>query len=157
MLSEFNKKIIFLIDQNLHNLEKSHLDYGGVYLARIQENENVTSLEIELDEGNIAFSLSVDPKACPHCGGKEFKAHQQIYMNVIVDANNHFLRNASNDCIYDASHPYGAYTCLSCSFEMEDLPTNLIEDVAELLKSSLMAKGIGVYEDYSDWEEALNS
>ena len=159
MLREFEEKIKFLIEQNKENLLDSHLKYGGVYLAEIDMGNGETSLEIELDEGNIGFSLAVNPSLCPHCGNGEFHAHQQLYVNVIVDGNNHFLRNpaALEEGVYESSRPYGPYVCANqeCKLEIEDLPGIQVKDVSNLLEEKLKLAGVGVYRNYDDWEEAL--
>ena len=159
MLNESEEKINFLIEQSKENLLDSHLKYGGVYLAQIDMGDDVFSLEIELDEGNIAFSLMIDNKACPACGSKEFEAHQKLYASVIVDCNNHFIRNPASleEGVYESSRPYGPYICCNteCKLELDSFPENLKELVSNLLEEKLKLSGIGIYTDYSDWELAL--
>ena len=158
MLQEFEQKLDYLIDQNIDNLLNSHLHYGGVYVAFIDMGNNTTSLEVELDEGEIAFSLEVNPILCPHCGHDKFHASQQVYVNVLVSGNNHFLENTSQnmeDSVYEASNPYGPYTCQKCDLELEELPSNLVNLVGSLLDQKLRLKGVGVYTNREDWEEAL--
>ena len=61
---------------------------------------------------------------CPICGNSEFAAHQQCYLDVIVDENNSFLRNAEETAdasIYEASEPYGPYTCTKCGYEFDEV------------------------------------
>ena len=67
-MEEFTKKVKFLIEQNKGNIIDSYNKYGGVYLARIDMGEDGTSVELELDDGNIAFSLNVKNNACVDCG-----------------------------------------------------------------------------------------
>ena len=61
------------------------------------------------------------------CGCQQFAAHQIVRMDVVVDPNNDWIRNLTNDstCIYDAEEPYGPYSCMKCGAEyasLNDLP-----------------------------------
>jgi len=59
------------------------------------------------------------------CGCDNFYAHQQVYVDVIVDGDNNFLANAVSSnleySITEAGKPYGPYTCLKCGREYDDL------------------------------------
>ena len=51
------------------------------------------------------------------CGSTEFRAHQIVRMDVIVDGDNQWEENLTQDAaasIYDAETPYGPYTCRNC-------------------------------------------
>ncbi len=63
------------------------------------------------------------------CGYQKFAAHQIVRMDVVVDPNNDWIRNLTNDStsIYDAEEPYGPYTCLKCGAEYDSLD-NLPDD-----------------------------
>lgn len=153
------KQIKDLIEINKENLLDSHLRYGGVYLAKIEEDDE-TSIEVELDEGSIAFSLKVSNASCSNCGSKEFIANQVVRVSVIVDSDNNFIRNTSKDMscsVNDADNPYGTYICNNCDEEFEDLEIlkNNIDNVYGLLEENLKLSGIGVYTSYSDFEEKI--
>ena len=68
------------------------------------------------------------------CGCGRFYAHQVCHMDIIVDADNCFIENASEDAaaaIYDAQTPYGPYVCVECGAEyddLEDLPDKTEKD-----------------------------
>jgi hypothetical protein len=159
-MKELEKTIDELIHQNKNDLLNSHLNYGGVYLSKI-EMDNGTSIEVELDEGTIAFTLLVDNKSCANCGSKEFSANQVVRANIIVDFQNNFLRNSANsleDSVYEADNPFGPYSCCNCGEEFDeicDLEKN-IENVFDLLNEKLRLNGIGVYTNYDDFEKALS-
>lgn len=57
------------------------------------------------------------------CGCQQFAAHQIVRMDVVVDPNNDWIRNLTNDstCIYDAEEPYGPYTCIKCGAVYDSL------------------------------------
>lgn len=60
-LVKHKKNISLLIERNKEQLLDSHLKYGGIYLCIIEgagDNGN-DSLEVELDDGNLAFTYSV--------------------------------------------------------------------------------------------------
>lgn len=72
-------------------------------------------------------------KRCKICGCAEFSAHQRIYTDIIVDGDNHFIKNNSTDnsvAIYESEDPYGPYTCKICGMEYETLD-ELYEDTNE--------------------------
>lgn len=57
------------------------------------------------------------------CGCGLFYAHQIVRVNIVVDEDNDFFKNASSDGanedipqedIYDVGTPYGPYTCFQC-------------------------------------------
>jgi hypothetical protein len=57
------------------------------------------------------------------CGCNEFYAQQILYVNVIVDGHNNFLRNEHEKetdnfvpglDIYDCEAPYGPFICVNC-------------------------------------------
>jgi len=53
----------------------------------------------------------------PGCTGAEFSAHQVVRIDIVVNGENDFQRNAGNTAeasIYDSGHPYGPYTCMAC-------------------------------------------
>lgn len=62
-------------------------------------------------------------KKCAKCGNDEFYAHQRVYMDVVVDVNNTFIRNISDveSSIYESEVPYGPYTCTKCGREYDSL------------------------------------
>ena len=67
--------------------------------------------------------------AC-ECGNLEFSAHQQCYLDVIVDEHGEFMRNPNNDAaeaVYESSTPYGPFTCEKCGKEYNEL-TDLPEE-----------------------------
>lgn len=45
-----------LYEENESELQESQKKYGGVYVARIEADDGL-DLEVELDQGNIAFTL----------------------------------------------------------------------------------------------------
>jgi len=66
---------------------------------------------------------------CPNCHGKEFHANQRLYVDVIVDGGNNFLRNIAGTertgelgvTITEADNPYGPFRCINCGVEYDDL------------------------------------
>lgn len=58
-----------IIHDNLENLQAAQESHGGVYLARIDmiDTDGVISLEVELDEGTIAFTYPVDSSLADEC------------------------------------------------------------------------------------------
>lgn len=160
-MKNIKEKIDFLIKENLNNLLDSQAQSKGVYIAHIDMGADETSLEVELDEGNIAFSLMVKNNECPDCGKNEFSANQVCRVNVVVDNLNNFIRNQDNNMessVYDADNPFGPYSCMDCGFsfdEIDELEKN-ISNTYDLLHDSLKNAGIGVYTNYSDFEEAIN-
>lgn len=59
---------------------------------------------------------------CPNCGGKLFYAHQMVRMDIVVDSDNNFYENLSEDVasdIYDSEEPYGPYQCVECGTEFD--------------------------------------
>ena len=159
-MKELEKTIDEIIHQNKNDLLNSHLNYGGVYLSKIKM-DNGTSIEVELDEGTIAFTLLVDNESCANCGSKEFSANQIVRVNVVVDSQNNFLRNSSDtleNSVYDADNPFGPYSCINCGEEYDDLDAifNNLDVVFNLLNEKLRLNGIGVYTDYSEFEKKLS-
>lgn len=59
-MRKIDSTIQLLIDRNKPELLDSHLKYGGVYLASINMLEDGESVEVELHEGSIAFSIRED-------------------------------------------------------------------------------------------------
>lgn len=58
------------------------------------------------------------------CGNDEFEANQLCRINVIVDSENFFIRNARktmDDSCYDSEKPSGDYICTKCNAEYESL------------------------------------
>lgn len=76
----------------------------------------------ELD-GDTYTVLVEEIMGC-ECGNTEFYAHQLCRMNVVVDADNEWLRNSpeDNSACYDFETPYGPFTCTECKKEYEELP-----------------------------------
>lgn len=67
---------------------------------------------------------------CPKCGGQKFTASQTCVCDIIVDSNNEFLaNNTENNSVYIsyADPPYGPYHCKNCGTEYDDLEDELIE------------------------------
>ena len=63
-------------------------------------------------------------RRCKKCGGTEFVAHQRVYTDIVVDGDNQFMKNHSeNDsvAIYESENPYGPYKCCMCGAEYDDL------------------------------------
>jgi hypothetical protein len=59
------------------------------------------------------------------CGSNRFQAHQQLYVDVVVDDANYFMEDAAEtveQSTYECSNPYGPYTCLGCHKEYDELP-----------------------------------
>ncbi|MCC2255549.1 hypothetical protein LKD70_14185 [Ruminococcus sp. CLA-AA-H200] len=57
------------------------------------------------------------------CGNTTFYAHQVCRLDIVVDGDNEFVRNAfatADASIYDSGNPYGPYTCTSCNREYGD-------------------------------------
>lgn len=159
-MDKLRKQIKDLIKSNKEDLLNSHLNYGGVYIANLDLEDNKKSVEVELDEGNIAFTLELDNRSCVNCGGKEFSASQVVRVNVVVDIDNHFLRNESENMVnsvYDADNPYGPYTCINCGEEYVNLDyaSTQVEIVSDILEEELKLAGVGVYRNYEDFEEQL--
>lgn len=72
-------------------------------------------------------------KRCKICGCTEFSAHQRIYTDIIVDGDNHFIKNDSQNnsiAIYESENPYGPYTCKTCGMEYDEL-NDLYEDLED--------------------------
>lgn len=58
------------------------------------------------------------------CGNAKFYAHQVCRLDVIVDGDYNFIRNASENAeasIYDSGNPYGPFTCTKCGEEYDEL------------------------------------
>lgn len=58
------------------------------------------------------------------CGNCYFFAHQTIRADIVVDETGKFLKNLDSGletAIYDASEPYGPFTCTACGKEYEEL------------------------------------
>ena len=55
------------------------------------------------------------------CGNDKFYAHQQVYLEVIVDQSGEFHSNLDDitAAIYDSERPYGPYTCTKCEAEYD--------------------------------------
>ena len=91
---------------------------GSIALS-CEEEETIQTFYIKPEEPN-----SSQLPACS-CGCTEFYAHQQVYVDVIVDGNNNFLENAVNDnlqhSIGEAENPYGTYQCRRCGKEYDTL------------------------------------
>jgi len=67
---------------------------------------------------------------CPKCGGQKFTASQDCVCDIIVDGNNEFLANNTEDnslFISYADLPYGPYCCTNCGAEYDVLEDELIE------------------------------
>lgn len=91
------------------------------------------SLSLACDEAEYIAKYYNDPKkksaeqSGPKCvcGGTKFYAHQQLYVDVVVDGDNDFLGNAVDDnlssSIGEAGKPYGPYTCVKCGREYDEL------------------------------------
>ncbi|MCP4914643.1 MAG: hypothetical protein GY909_16120 [Oligoflexia bacterium] len=146
-----------LITNHKDSLLDSHLKYGGVCLS-YQESSDLDGRDyeevcIELDEGNIAFSVQRF-KGCTDCGCMEFSAHQVSRSNIVVDYNNEFISSGE---LYDAEKPYGPYICTNsdCGKEYETLPNNN-SDYLEDVQNKLKEEGIGVYLDRSSFLEKIN-
>jgi hypothetical protein len=61
---------------------------------------------------------------CLKCGNTEYYAHQQVYVDVVVDENNNFIKNTGGTTeasIYESNKPYGPYTCTKCRAQYEEL------------------------------------
>lgn len=56
------------------------------------------------------------------CGNDKFIGHQLVRMDVLVDADNHFLAQKE---IYDSETPYGPFSCTVCGAEYENIPEDL--------------------------------
>jgi hypothetical protein len=58
-LSAIKEEIVF--KYNLHKVQllEAEAAYGGVFIARIEEDDGV-NLEVEVNEGTIAFSIRLD-------------------------------------------------------------------------------------------------
>lgn len=72
---------------------------------------------------------------CPKCKSTEFSAHQLCRMDVIVNGDNIFERNFSENAaadIYDAETPYGPYECMTCGAEYDDLEALPFIETAEI-------------------------
>ena len=57
---------------------------------------------------------------CKFCGGEHFFAHQQAYLDVIVDGENFFIENDPAGEVQGKT-PYGPYTCVRCGAEYDEL------------------------------------
>lgn len=162
-MNELKKQVQKLIDLNKDNLMDSQKKYGGVYLALIEMKEDdCSSIEVELDEGSLAFTLSIPTNSCYVCQGKEFSANQVCRVNVVVDSQNNFLRNESENMessVYDSDNPFGPYSCLSCGEEYEDIDSisSGSDSAFNLVNDMLKENGIDVYNDRSNFEDALAS
>lgn len=57
------------------------------------------------------------------CGNDKFYAHQQVYLEVIVDGSGVFHSNHEDvaAAIYDSERPYGPYICTQCEAEYVEL------------------------------------
>lgn len=154
MINLIKKQILEKIKENKEDLLNSHLKYGGVYIAQIEEDYH-TFYEVELNEGTISFSIKGEEGACLNCGHKEFSARQKKYMDIVVDGNNSWIRNQSEEAT-DAENPYGPYECLNCEEEYDDLENELHpKNIYNILHETLKEEGIGVYQEYYDFENAL--
>lgn len=59
------------------------------------------------------------------CGNNEFYAHQTVHIDVLVDADNTFIRNKEDTAelsIYHADEPFGPYTCTECGETYDTIP-----------------------------------
>lgn len=76
-------------------------------------------------------------------------------MDIVVDGNNSWIRNQSEEAT-DAENPYGLYECLNCEEEYDDLENKLHpKNIYNILHETLKEEGIGVYQEYYDFENAL--
>jgi len=79
------------------------------------------------------YTESVTGFKC-ECGNKEFVARQVCHVDIIVNGNNQFERNAVMDShkpeqtigdmegsIYQAGTPYGPYTCTKCGTDYDEI------------------------------------
>ena len=67
---------------------------------------------------------------CPKCGGQKFTASQTCVCDIIVDSDNEFLENnTENNSVYIswADPPYGPYCCTNCGVEYNDIEKDLVE------------------------------
>lgn len=58
------------------------------------------------------------------CGNDKFFAHQVLRADIIVGEDGEFASNIGNDLesnVYDASTPYGPFTCTVCGREYETI------------------------------------
>ena len=86
------------------------------------------------------------------CGNTRFHAHQRVYMDILVDANNNFTDNETKDAtssIYDAETPYGPYTCTKCGRSYESLE-ELNECPDYLLQPDKLTTFKNIIDDFSD-------
>jgi len=72
-------------------------------------------------------------RVCPECGCEEFIARMQVYIGVIVDSENEFLRDEGDimtnkrgeklhvPLVTDSNPPYGPYVCRGCCAEYDGL------------------------------------
>lgn len=56
---------------------------------------------------------------CKFCGGNRFYAKQKVFLDVIVDGNNNWIKNDRNGG--ESEDPYGDYTCVKCGAEYATL------------------------------------
>lgn len=161
-MKDIADKVDFLIQKNKENLLDSQSKYGGVYIARINLGQDLGfSIEVELNEGSIAFSLPIKEGTCLSCNHEEFTASQVCRVSVVVDAKNHFIKNQGKrmeEAVFDADDPYGTYSCVQCGKEYEDLNElfGKVDKVCSKIKDNLENEGIFVYDNYELFEEALN-
>lgn len=130
-LNIYLERIRELIEGHKEELLDSHLKYGGVYLSHLGEfssddGQLYNELNVELDEGTIAFSLFIF-KGCPECGSMKFK--------VSLDSS--------------------SIECSGCSKEFNSFPVVDLDFVMEMFKNELILNGIGVYTNYADFESAI--
>lgn len=151
-MNKIRKKIKNLIDRNRVDLENSHAKFGGVYIESVGEDDYV-SLEVELDEGNIAFSLESTNGQCHNCGHEEFLAEETAYNQVVCNSHKDILSRESTS----SDGVCGPYECKECGEVYNDLDelNSSEETLKEVLVELLMDSGIGVYREKSDWELVL--
>jgi len=82
-------------------------------------------------------------KVCPKCGWDRFSANQICRCDIIVNSENEFIRNNTEDnsvFISSTEAPYGPYICEGCGAEYDDLEDELVE------RNELIGRRVYVYQ-----------
>lgn len=141
---KFQKEIKIKAELHKEQLKLAQKEFGGVYIAEIDMSE-YKSLEIEVSEGEIAFTIAVNEKMCPHCMWMEpeFSAEQTFYQEVKVNSHGESYEFGK---FTGSEKPQGPFKCLKCELVVDELDDiEISEDlVYELIVAELEQIGIKV-------------
>ena len=102
-----------IVSEYNDNIDNHNMEWNEAARDAIQKNIKYERF-IDTDKNKDTKS---DEKCCA-CGNNRFTASQVCYHDIIVDSDNNFIKEIG---IGQSEKPYGAYRCIKCDVEYEEL------------------------------------